>query len=68
LIFNAHHEAVHFKLPVFAEGTSWSLLIDTNIADGEESGNFKPDEAYVVTDRGLLLFVLEGAADKGGDQ
>jgi isoamylase len=68
LVFNAHHEAVHFKLPDFAAGTRWSLLIDTNVADGEKAETFTPGETYIVTDRALLLFVLEGAVGNGGDR
>jgi isoamylase len=61
LVFNSHHEAVDFMLPSAADGDSWSLLIDTNIIEGEMSGSFAPGTTYPATDRAVLLFVLEGA-------
>ena len=36
-----------------------SYLIDTNIIDNSERGSFKVGEAYGVTARSLLVFVLK---------
>ena len=68
LVFNAHHEPVDFTLPSAADGANWSLLIDTNITEGETSGSFTAGTTYLVTDRTLLLFTLEGAIPRQGDQ
>lgn len=58
LIFYAHYEAVDFQLPGFGDRAKWSLLIDTNVIEGNASGSFWAGEHYLVTDRALLLFVL----------
>ncbi len=59
MILNAYHDLVKFALPKAAEGTGWSLLIDTNAADDDAEGKFEVGEAYDVTARSLLLFSLE---------
>lgn len=59
LVFNAHHEAVNFQLPSFGDGAKWSLVIDTSSAAVTASGSFSAGEHYLVTDRALLMFVLE---------
>jgi len=64
LVFNAHHEAVNFQLPSFDGAAKWSLLIDTNIAEGIASGTFAAGEDYLVTDHALLLFALESAVKR----
>jgi isoamylase len=58
VVFNAHYEAVNFQLPSFGEAAKWSVLIDTNVAEGKASGSFSAGDRYLVTDRALLLFVL----------
>src|SRR3984885_8047370 len=59
LVFNAHHEAVNFQLPSFGDGAKWSLVIDTSSAAVTASGSFSAGEHSLVTDRVLLMFVLE---------
>jgi isoamylase len=46
-------------LPECPGGDTWWLLIDTNITDNSERGSFKVGEAYGVTARSLLVFVLK---------
>ena len=60
LILNAHHDLVEFTLPVTAGKGSWQRLIDTNIADNEDTPEFAGGSTYGVTGRSLLLFVLAG--------
>ena len=59
IVLNAHFDLVQFKLPGAAGGTSWRLLIDTNVPDKDDRQAFKIGEIYGVTGRSLLLFVLE---------
>jgi glycogen operon protein len=68
IIFNAHHEAVDFKLPECTHGTMWLLLLDTNDPATfikEALFNKTPAKAtYSVTARSLMVFRLdtEGSA------
>ncbi|MGB6485769.1 MAG: glycogen debranching protein GlgX [Steroidobacteraceae bacterium] len=58
LVLNAHHDLVQFTLPGAPGGTSWRLLIDTNVPDSDAEEGFALGHAYGVTGRSLLLFVL----------
>jgi glycogen operon protein len=72
LVLNAHDEAVSFKLPQAAGGQRWVRLIDTNQPDEESLSYFPFGDAYMVTGRSLLLFMVrpaEGArADSGPEE
>ncbi len=62
LIFNAHYDVVHFKLPEVVGGRDWLRLIDTNVPDADEDSE-KPvllpfGDEYQVTGRSQLLFLL----------
>ena len=59
IVINDHHDLVEFTLPECPGGDTWWLLIDTNITDNSERGSFKVGEAYGVTARSLLVFVLK---------
>lgn len=75
LILNAHDDVVNFILPEVARGSGWVCLVDTNRPLQQRSEKLpveqKPYEEelreerydfgheYVVTNRSLLLFVLE---------
>jgi glycogen operon protein len=59
IVINDHHDLVEFTLPESPGGDTWWLLIDTNIIDNSERGSFKVGEAYGVTARSLLVFVLK---------
>ena len=59
LIFNAYHDVVVFTLPNVPGGNQWRCLIDTNIPERPDEPLFAPSDAYQVTGRSLLLFVLE---------
>jgi len=58
LVLNAHHDLVEFTLPPQGSGSTWNLLIDTNIPDAEAGKVFKRGDKYGVTARSLLLFAL----------
>jgi glycogen operon protein len=62
IVINDYHDLVEFTLPECPGGDTWSLLIDTNIADNSETGCFKFGDSYGVTARSLLVFGLEAAA------
>jgi glycogen operon protein len=61
IVVNDYHDLVEFTLPACPGGDTWSLLIDTNVADNSEKGCFKVADSYGVTARSLLLFALESA-------
>ena len=58
LILNGHHDVEKFILPECAGGTRWTRLLDTNMPHNEEATAFAFGDAYDVTGRSLLLFVL----------
>jgi isoamylase len=58
LVLNAHHDLVEFTLPETPGGREWSLLIDTNLAEGAEPKNFATGDQYGATGRSVLLFAL----------
>jgi glycogen operon protein len=61
LVINDHSDLVNFTLPDAVDGSTWSLLVDTNVEDNSEAGQFKIGDVYGVTARSLLLFLLEAA-------
>jgi isoamylase len=58
LVLNAHHDLVHFTLPAHPGGQSWSLMMDTNLPDGDRSPEFPAGAHYGATGRSMLLFAL----------
>jgi hypothetical protein len=59
IVMNSHHGAVMLTLPACSGGSDWSLLIDTNTPDDDESNKtFKSGTTYTVTPRSVLLFAL----------
>ena len=59
MVLNAYHDLVKFSFPESDGGLGWSLLLDTNLAEGAELGKFAFGEVYGVTGRSLLLFALD---------
>lgn len=58
IVMNSYEGVVDFTLPESPEGSTWSLLADTNIPDAPEETGFKSGQMYQVTGRSLLLFLL----------
>ena len=55
VLFNAHHEAIPFKLPDYSGGR-WHALFDTAFEDGREiDGTFDAGAAYDLQGRSLVL-------------
>ena len=59
VLINGHHEPVQFSLPTCVGGSVWSLLLDTNLTESPSAGTFKMGAQYLLTDRSLVLLVLE---------
>lgn len=57
LVFNSHHDIVNFTLPVYPDGSAWTLLIDTNLPDREPTFRGNSGDVYGVTGRSLILLV-----------
>jgi isoamylase len=62
LVLNAHHDLVEFTLPETPGGREWSLLVDTNLAETTELGNFATGDRYGTTGRSVLLLALRSDA------
>jgi glycogen operon protein len=60
IILNSFDGLVDFTLPESPDGSTWSLLIDTNIPDGKPGEQFPCGSQYQVTARSVLLFTLGG--------
>ncbi|HYE50097.1 MAG TPA: glycogen debranching protein GlgX, partial [Azospirillaceae bacterium] len=59
LVMNSYHDMVPFTLPEVAGGSTWHLLLDTNIPEAEDVGRFETGDTYQVTGRSVLMFALE---------
>ena len=58
IVFNGWWDGVGFTLPQTPDGSGWSLLIDTNQPGLTGDPAFKKGDAYEVTGRSVLLFVM----------
>jgi len=60
LVFNAHHDVVHFTLPRSSEtAVRWRLLIDTYLSDPQPAPSEPASgESWEVTARSFLLFEM----------
>ncbi len=58
LIMNSYHDVVTFTLPEAPGGDTWVGLVDTNQPDLSHAPEFGFGQAYEVTGRSLLLFML----------
>jgi glycogen operon protein len=58
LLFNSHHEGIHFHLPELGEGCQWHSILDTSLAGGlEVDGYFQGGDIYTIEGRSLALLV-----------
>jgi isoamylase len=57
LVLNSYHDLVSFTLPDSPGGNGWSLLVDTNLPDGESKYRGKAGDAYGMTGRSLILLI-----------
>ena len=64
MVINDHSDVVVFTMPECPGGDTWSLLVDTNIADNSASGAHKFGDTYDVTGRSVLLLALQTAPAK----
>ncbi len=56
VLFNAHHEAIAFKLPAYAGTANWLVHLDTSFADGRAPReSFDPGTDYALQGRSLAL-------------
>lgn len=55
LIFNAHFEAIDFKLPPDKYGREWKKVFDTSGEPLEEKTEFKPGETVKTGERSFIL-------------
>ena len=58
LVLNSHHGPVEFTLPDVLDSREWHLVLDTN-DPAQTEGSFETGSTYLVTERSLVLFVLE---------
>ena len=58
VLFNAHHEALHFALPDLPPGGCWQVLLDTQYKAGlAADGCYVGDEGYELQGRSLVLLM-----------
>ena len=55
MLFNAHHEPIHFSLlgPEYAE--AWEIVLDTTRPAGDHNGDLPSDGTLVVDGRGTAV-------------
>jgi glycogen operon protein len=59
IVMNSYHDAVNFKLPTVGEGIQWLRLCDTNDPKLNGGTAYQFGDAYLVTGRSLLVFLLQ---------
>ena len=58
VLFNSHHEALHFALPDLPPGGCWQVLLDTQYKAGlAADGCYVGDEGYELQGRSLVLLM-----------
>jgi glycogen operon protein len=58
LLFNAHHEAVDFKLPALGQGCEWQPLLDTHYEGMTEfAERYRDGAGYALEARALALLM-----------
>jgi len=58
MLFNAHHDAIAFKLPALGAVTAWYAQFDTALENGAPAGSTTPaGEEYPLQGRSLVLLV-----------
>jgi isoamylase len=57
VVFNAHHEAVSFRMPAEKYGKSWKLVLNTSLGFVDEQKTIKAAEEFRVEERSLMLFL-----------
>ena len=58
VLFNAHHEALHFALPDLPPGGCWQVLLDTQYKAGlAADGCYAGDHGYELQGRSLVLLM-----------
>lgn len=55
VIFNAHHEALQFKLPPAKYGKEWIKILDTADTDLEHDAKFEAEQEISVEGRSVIL-------------
>jgi isoamylase len=61
-VLDPPEDLVRFAPPETADGSEWTLVMGTNLADDADMGSFATGDADEVTRRSLLLFALESEA------
>ena len=63
VLFNAHHEALHFALPDLPPGGCWQVLLDTQYKAGlAADGCYVGDRGYELQGRSLVLLMESQSA------
>ena len=63
VLFNAHHEALHFALPELPQGGCWQVLLDTQYLSGlVADGCYANDQGYQLQGRSLVLLMESQSA------
>jgi glycogen operon protein len=58
MLFNAHHDAIAFRLPAIDGVAGWSVQFDTALENGAPAGGMTPAGAeYPLQGRSLVLLV-----------
>jgi isoamylase len=56
VLFNAHHDAISFRLPAYDAGAGWAVEIDTaNLATAESATSYTRSSEYPLQGRSLVL-------------
>jgi glycogen debranching enzyme GlgX/4-alpha-glucanotransferase len=60
VLFNAHHEAIDFKMPSSSYGQNWSCLLETDGAP-DQRAELAPGQPLLLTAQSFMIFVGQKA-------
>jgi glycogen operon protein len=63
LCFNAHHEAVDFRLPAIGSDAKWERILDTADENGFVSGTEPIIDQFTLASRSLAVLRLKSFND-----
>jgi pullulanase/glycogen debranching enzyme len=61
LLFNAHHEKIHFVLPAHQRGVRWEMLLSTSAPEEsmEDHAQFRGRESFDLKARSIAVLRLQ---------
>lgn len=66
VVFNAHHEAIDYKLPLAKYGKQWKVALNTAITDSSSGKKYEAESLVNVAGRSIMVLQNKINHDKSG--